>query len=445
MALNLLHEGKYIDGMTAIREAADEESTIDKIGFIAFGQYMGFSGGAAQALSDLRKNAEEHPRNLTVRLWLARALSDVGNVVAAVTEIHQALQFADNESDRVKVITILSNIFVSSEQYRNALDALQGEISSAKEEGSRGKLYLAMATVYETMNPPNHQKALLMYELALRSTPGDNSLRFNVAYTYSDQGAPTMALFHYRNLLARDPQNATALNNAGVAAGRLSLPIASIDYYRQSEKLGETLAMANLAFQLIQAGFIDEATEILEKAQHSKEPNQRVLAAIGEIARSKQAEENMLETLIENSKKMRKWNQRHAEALLESTPDQSLISGLYDGGGLTLELHVDTDNTVVGNFSTGNSGSKTVELNGELEGAAITFSWKTVKPKSEEHQYSYLSSLLNPQESGHGLLIVKNSTLAGYRVKGEWSLDARELSGWSELTLTKRQQFSSGK
>ena len=66
--------------------------------------------------------------------------------------------------------------------------------------------------------------------------------------------------------LPKIQRNATTWNNLGVSFEHFKMPVKSIEAYRISEKEKETLAMANLGFKLLSAGFLSEAKALCEQA-----------------------------------------------------------------------------------------------------------------------------------------------------------------------------------
>lgn len=104
-------------------------------------------------------------------------------------------------------------------------------------------------------------------ELALHQRPEEMSFRFSLAWDYAEASQDHMALYHYRIVCDRDETNAGALNNLGVALANSDLLVLAIQRYKQSYKLGETLAASNLARKQLDAGLSDEAIALLKEAQ----------------------------------------------------------------------------------------------------------------------------------------------------------------------------------
>jgi len=61
-------------------------------------------------------------------------------------------------------------------------------------------------------------------------------------------------------------RTAVVWNNLGVAYNKLRMQAKSIEAYRRSEKMGETLAMSNLANKMLDVGFLAEAKLMCEAA-----------------------------------------------------------------------------------------------------------------------------------------------------------------------------------
>src|SRR3546814_18822125 len=84
-----------------------------------------------------------------------------------------------------------------------------------------------------------------------------------------------MALFHYHSV-PPEARDYGTWNNLGVAYENQKLPIKAIYSYKESKKLGNTLAMSNLAYRFLHAGFLDEAKSVCEEAAKVPDHHQNV-------------------------------------------------------------------------------------------------------------------------------------------------------------------------
>ena len=96
-------------------------------------------------------------------------------------------------------------------------------------------------------------------ERSVELAPSRIDKRFSLAYQHSQLGNNDVALFHYLRIPSQD-RSAVAWNNLGVAFDALNMPGKAVDAYRKSEDMSETLAMSNLGYKLLSAGFVTEAS-----------------------------------------------------------------------------------------------------------------------------------------------------------------------------------------
>src|SRR5262249_46045111 len=126
-------------------------------------------------------------------------------------------------------------------------------------------------------------------EHALSLRPDAQDTRFQLAYLYADIGNNTLALFHYTKLSETDPRP-HVLNNLGVTRGALGLKARAIDAYTRSSAQGHTLAMANRAQLLLDAGFLDEAFKIVREAEQLEGVHENVASVRAAIESTREDE-----------------------------------------------------------------------------------------------------------------------------------------------------------
>jgi tetratricopeptide (TPR) repeat protein len=107
------------------------------------------------------------------------------------------------------------------------------------------------------------QIALLEQWVELR--PGDSAKRFELAYSHSDNDNGDMALYHYIKIPVGE-RNPITWNNLGVSYGEFGMPVEAVTAMQISANENEALAMSNLGFKLLSAGFVNEAKEFCDRA-----------------------------------------------------------------------------------------------------------------------------------------------------------------------------------
>lgn len=237
----------------------------------------------------------------------------------------KALEIASSDEE----ISLASTHYASS-LYRNnqkdkAIEVLINSFSKTEENESRIKMYMELADIYE--KEKDYENRAFVIDKALELKPNDSDLLFKAGYSYSQSGYDELSLLHYKNAKQINPKNESVQNNLGVQYETLSMPVKSISSYKEAERLGETLASANLAYRLINAGFIDEATEKLNRAKNQSEPHPNVGAAISELSKKKEQEEETEKKHDKTALEMRKFILGFAEAKFNEKDDIKSISG----------------------------------------------------------------------------------------------------------------------
>ena len=85
------------------------------------------------------------------------------------------------------------------------------------------------------------------------------------------------------------------------------MPIKSVSSYRKAEQLGETLASANLAYRLMNAGFTEEATAILNSATEKENVHPNVNSALSDLPKRIEKEDEIEKGKIKFALNLRKF------------------------------------------------------------------------------------------------------------------------------------------
>ena len=435
-AFKEFEKGNYNEGLKLFKEADSKVNgeSFD-LDFLAFGQHTAFTHGSNKALSDLEKLAEENPANANIAIWLALSYKTTEENNKAQTVLEDAIVKSNDESSIVSAARHLTNIYSDEDEEKaiNFYKDLAEKINSSKE---LARIFSSVGSIYEKRN--EYEKAFMFYERSLVQDPANSDLRFDVALLYSENSAPKFALYHYRKILQLEENN-MARNNAGVSAGNLSLPITSIKYYKEAKELGNTLAASNIAYKLINAGFAEEAEEILEEVEKNEDVHKNVYSAHASIDERREKENETINDILESVSKIKKWRQKFGKAIFKTLDNPTSLSGVYKGEPGKLTIKVTEKGDLSGELLLENR-DEPAEFTGQLEGSGIRFSWKQSAKKKEndtENKSGYkldsiLSSWQLPPRNERGLLIINNQTLEGYSKSGEKNLDpdSNSLTKW---------------
>lgn len=272
----------------------------EKIKYNALYQYLSYSRGKTEALNELLSLANQSQNDSEAK---SIVLSYIGNCYAksevfekAVDYFQQALGLTQKDNKRARLITEIAECFFMLDQRPFALDNLIKSIPGFSNSESLIILYEKLVDLFER-DKQFDLKALAL-EMLLNIKPNDTDLLFKAGFTYSKDISNHLAYLHYRNLLKYIPKNSSALNNIAVTLGELKLPINSITNYKKSWELKETLSAANLASKFVEAGFIDEARDILKQASCEESPDPQVGRIISSVNEKEKQESSELDNIV---------------------------------------------------------------------------------------------------------------------------------------------------
>lgn len=342
--------------------------------------------GEETALDELRRLADKPEATVAANTWLGMLYTEDGRYQLAEASYRQAAEMSTSPSERATFVVRAAKAAFQAEDAEASFAALYGELARTVDQGARTELYKGLADLFETTGESALQALAL--ELATESSPNNPTLHFQVAYLVSqaENEAVPLAAIHYEKLLAYDSTQAMAWNNLGVQYLRLSMPFKATSAYRRAADQGETLAMANIAHLLINAGFRDQAVQELVKAQETPNAHVNVAKARTLIAEKDESEtkryKETLETGRQQQRFLRDVGKEYFRAIGES---KASFEGEWQSdkeGVLSIEV---TGTSIACNWR----GRKIPALRGEVRNRAVML--KSVSPESDERALGLFS------------------------------------------------------
>ena len=291
----------------------------------------------ADTLSQIIGLAAKHRDNPEILSIMARAYEAYGQDDIAARNFEESAHLTDDPTKRLRRLCWSAEAFARA-GHSDAARRVFTEVASYPEPSSAelASILAGLADVSKTLVDNDGYEALSEAYLELR--PDDHSRRFGLAYHYSEGSQSDLAYYHYEILAKRSPSE-LGWNNLGVAAAQLLLPAASIHAYRQSEHLGGTLAMSNIAYQFIEAGFLEEAEDTAKKAMQVQDYDKRVAAAMGGTRTVLEAEQVKRREILGKIRPRLLFYREYAAALLK--PQQEPFASTWQGPESELALRFD--------------------------------------------------------------------------------------------------------
>jgi len=180
--------------------------------------------------------------------------------------------------------------------------------------------------------------------------PDDNDLRFELAYQHSESENYDLALLHYSSI-PTEGRSLGSWNNLGVALQKFSLKGKAVHAFRQAEALGETLAMSNLANQLMSAGFYDEASKICANAFQVPNHHKNIEHSMKRLVELPDEEGEKETETIKEARPKSEFYKEFGRALCRN--DIASLAGSWRGPLCVFQVEVtDTRFTAVGTYET---------------------------------------------------------------------------------------------
>lgn len=264
---------------------------------------------------------------IQVFLFLARRLSELGEFSEALDVIEDALSQAESGEHRAYVLAQRAGVWREHENLDRAIEDLKEAIDEISEPRQLTILYRQLADVYDERGNPDLKLAAL--RKAARHSPGDDSLQFSLAYALGEAGYQKGAVSIYERLINEDPDHALAQNNAGTHWINFDAPIRGVTRLKKSADLGQTLALANLAFELIGQGFVEEANDLLEEARSYDDVHARVTQAEAAIYDRREGERTQVERIQRVGKQEIDVLDEFGDAYFESSQGTPDLSGRW--------------------------------------------------------------------------------------------------------------------
>lgn len=240
----------------------------------AFKEYAQLSFGKGGSLSRLRELAEENPGNSQTLTYLARIFNQFEEFEKAATSYEKAAELAGDIAEQLDLMGKAACAYHEAGKKADAADLVARMRSMA---GGAGKGELEVLATERKLSEDEKEDEVLIgtMERLLDLNPDDAGTRFSLAYKYSLQGNSDLATMHYLRI-PYAKRSAVTWNNLGAALDQIGLHAKSVDAYRKSQEMNETLAMSNLANKLIGTGFLTEAQALCDEALKLKDIHKNV-------------------------------------------------------------------------------------------------------------------------------------------------------------------------
>jgi tetratricopeptide (TPR) repeat protein len=280
-------------------EATDREGEKEREAQL---DYWLMRAGESGALEGLRALADANPDLVEPALYLAMALGDYGEPLEAAQELaRRASAIPKSGWPRIRL--------VEARMRRSGGHAAEAEECARSVLGLAGLAHSEQAEAFAELGYAledlgRRVEAFGALERSLELSPSDRSVRFHLAYQYSRDGFRELAIVHYEAAIGRGDDSG-ALNNLGIQYAENGLVSSSVRLLKRSSEAGLSLAAGNLAMNLVNAGYGDEARVWIDKGRSVPEVHARVDEAASRLAAKPVEESTALEEIRTRGRDLR--------------------------------------------------------------------------------------------------------------------------------------------
>ena len=254
-------------------------------------------------------------------------------------EIYIEARDSADEVDAAQLTRDIADCWAKEGDPDQGLEEVILKLREVEQDDAKLYLYKSMASMYQAKG--SERMRAIALEKALEFAPRDTNIRFNAAYAQSNAKLSAVSITNYDTLLRHEPKEASTLNNLGVECRKLNLFFESVAYYKKAADEGNTLAMSNLAYLLMNMGFYKEADDELSRASQQSNPHENVASAKAQLEKGRREELEKWNDVIEIGIQQQQFFREFAQASIEETTEDPFLGPWRSPNGETCPVERD--------------------------------------------------------------------------------------------------------
>lgn len=276
--------------------------------------------------------------------------------------LNLAIKNSDDDDDTANAVSLIGKNMKESDM-RGKILYLTNFIDKVNKDSAKYTIYRQIAEIYD--NTGNDLMRAMILQKCAQLSVNDSSVYFDAAYAFALSNIDSMARENYLSTITFSTKNPMAVNNLAVSEHNLGMSFSSVKRYKSSIKEGETLAAANLIYRLIDAGFQDEAEEIIQEAKNQKDVHQNVSRAEVKLKESIEEEKKIANSIKLTADLVRTFSWDFVDNINVLMPNS--VNGEWLMGSLNISVAVIGDLITITNLESSYSNI----LRGEIIGSSF--------------------------------------------------------------------------
>ena len=258
----------------------------------------------------------------------------------SLEQFRAAEKIARKSIDKAYALASQARVLSASGEPNESLTILSAALAQFTDLDALAVIYRELADTHETLG--NKLEQVIALEKVAQYRPTEKDALFKAAFAQSAAELPYLSLHNYIRDLTIAPDESMARNNYAVQLAELGLPIHAVRQYRKAQTSGNTLAMANLAYLYMDKGFVDDAEQLLQKAQKIDGYHGNVDRALARLREDREQEVKKVEGVEKWGCIYQAFIRSFAEALLSPSINVFTFAGEWkDKDGDICTVNVD--------------------------------------------------------------------------------------------------------
>ncbi|KAA5537041.1 hypothetical protein F0919_05040 [Taibaiella lutea] len=358
-----------------------------------WGYYWRYHHGDTTAFEELEKyisGLNNDEQKSYAMYYLSGFYKDSNDFTKAISLLTHSLQLTKEDNAKQIIVSEMSTIYFEQGEKNKSITILLENIDSINSKSSKSELYKSIALFYKKEG--NDLLETFAYQKALEMVPNSTSLMFDSAFRYLqiDKNFVDLSLFLYQKLLMVNNNNSSASNNAGVAYEKLNMKGKAIKNYKNAFKAESTLAASNIAYKLIECGFMEEAQDYLKQCETYEIVDTNVARVSSYLKDQLEVEEKLEEVYNKTAKQKYKFFSELGNCLF-STKARFDNRSEFTYGQSPVKVDINGDSIVL----SWENGDEKHKVEGKFHNSAIIANYskpeKNLYPYSESTKYNYVN------------------------------------------------------
>ncbi|MBS1523673.1 MAG: hypothetical protein JST50_21905 [Bacteroidetes bacterium] len=237
---------------------------------------------------------------------------------------------------KVQILLGISESFEKSGRWMDYISLCFGEMNDEIDFKSKFRLLKKIADLYYK-NKRIFESIVCLLK-ANEFISNDKSLIFDLAYQLDEIDLEELSLQQYELRIKLGPDESNAINNLGVAYGKIGLKNKSMLQFFKAYEKGNSLAGSNLANNYLKVGFTEDAKQILNNIKSNfLDINSNVWKSFDQLEQNIKDEDSKNEQISKNSTLTKGFLEFFHKSLVESITLKTTLD--FSGYLLKNNLH----------------------------------------------------------------------------------------------------------